>query len=249
MFNFFQKKNVRQRTAHSSFISHDIHSHILPALDDGAPDLATSLQLVKGMYEMGIRKAVATPHIIGDMYRNTPELIEAAFAKLKIACIEESIDVELSAAAEYMLDDYFMGLLKKKDRLLTIHKNIILTELSYSTPPDNLEEISFELNIGGYKPIMAHPERYFYFHKNYDNFYRLKELGFSLQVNLLSVIGYYGPSFAKVAKFILQKGLADFIGTDMHHIRHLEVLLNKENYRIVKKCLGEKIYNDFSGLN
>lgn len=246
MFSFLTKKNKAVLFEEDPYITLDIHSHILPGLDDGAPDIAASLQLVKGMYDMGIRKAVATPHIIGDMYRNTPEIINAALVKLKAACAAENIQVQLSAAAEYMLDDYFMLLLRKKSALLTVHQNIILTELSYLTPPDNLEEIAFELLTSGYKPIMAHPERYFYYHKNYDNFYRLKELGFLLQVNLLSLPGYYGVPFAKAAKFIMEKGLADLVGTDMHHTRHLETLADKENHKLIKKYLGNKSYNDFS---
>ncbi len=244
MFSFFKKKP----TALTRFtnITQDIHSHILPGIDDGAHDIEASLQLVKGMYNLGIKKAVATPHIIGDLYRNNPETINEALEKLKNACVEAGLDIELAAAAEYMLDDYFMELLRKKETLLPVIKNVILTEISYTTSPDNLENMAFEIITGGYQPIMAHPERYFYFHKNYENFFRLKELGFLLQVNLLSLTGYYGPGVTKAAKFIVEEGLADLVGTDMHHTRHLQALSKTENQIIIKKTLGDKMYNDFS---
>ncbi len=227
-------------------IRQDIHSHILPGIDDGAHDIEASLQLVKGMCSLGINKAVATPHVIGDLYRNDPIIINNALQKLKIACVEAGIEIELSAAAEYMLDDYFMELLRKKEPLLPVINNLILTEISYTTSPDNLENIAFEIITGGYQPIMAHPERYFYYHKNYENFFRLKELGFLLQVNLLSITGYYGPGVTKAAKFIVDNGLADLVGTDMHHARHLGALLKKENQAIFEKSFGDKTYNDFS---
>ena len=127
-------------------------------------------------------------------------------------------------------------------------KNLLLTELSYVTPPGNLEEMSFEIITGGYQPIMAHPERYFFYHKNYESFYRLKELGFLIQVNLLSLIGYYGIQVGKAARFILEKNLADFVGTDMHHTRHLQLLSKKENLLTFKKYLGDKVYNNFSEI-
>jgi len=245
MFNLFGRNSESEVTSLTN-ISQDIHSHILPGIDDGSPDIETSLLLIKGLFNLGITKAVATPHIIGDMYRNTPETINNALQKVKIACSEQGINMELSAAAEYMLDDYFMELLRKKEPLLTITKNIILTEISYMTPPDNLEEMSFEIITGGYQPIMAHPERYFFYHKNYDSYSRLKELGFLIQVNLLSLTGYYGTPVKKAAKFILENDLADLVGTDMHHNRHLQILSQKKNLSIFKRYLGDKMYNDFS---
>src|ERR1700744_416487 len=107
MFSFFSKKKEEQESNGTLFITTDIHSHILPGIDDGSPDIETSLRLVKGIYNLGIRKSIATPHVISDMFRNTPETINTALVKLKEACEEAKIDIELSAAAEYMLDDYF----------------------------------------------------------------------------------------------------------------------------------------------
>ena len=242
MFNLFKKEKKSTGPALPFPVSTDIHSHILAGIDDGSPDIATSLELVKGLYDMGYRKLVATPHVIGDLYRNNPEIIQRELDRLKIACKEAGIDIELSAAAEYMLDDYFLKLLKQKE-VLPVHKNLILTELPYSVMPMNVNEIIFEIITAGYKPILAHPERYFYYHKDFDEYFRLKELGFSLQVNLLSVTGYYGPPVAKAARFIFENGLADFVGTDMHHVRHLESLRNEKTATLLNKYLVNKTYN------
>jgi protein-tyrosine phosphatase len=221
-----------------------MHSHILPGIDDGAPDIETSLELVRGLCSLGFTKLKGTPHIIGDLYRNSPETILPALEKLKAACLEEQIDVELTAAAEYMLDDYFLGLLREKKQLLTIHRNIILTELPFETKGKNVEDFTFEMFTAGYQPILAHPERYNYYHKNLKEYSDLKDYGFLFQVNLLSLVGYYGAPVAKAAHYLMDKGLVDLVGTDLHHFRHLDAF--KNNLPLLEKAIGDKEYNIFN---
>lgn len=229
-------------------VTTDIHSHILPGIDDGAQDIETAIDLVKGIYALGIRKTVATPHIIGDLYRNTPTTINTALNELKEACADEKIDIEITAAAEYMLDDHFLQLLRSDSPLLSIHKNIILTEQSFATPTDNLHHIAFEIIAAGYRPIMAHPERYHFYHQNFDAFSHLRDMGFLLQVNLLSFTGYYGKPVTKAAKYLLAHGLADLVGTDMHHERHLQMLQNAKSLMLFKDLLGDKKFNELDDL-
>ncbi len=247
MFSFFSKKNKEAAITQLPFKT-DIHSHILPGIDDGSPDIETSLKLVRGIYNLGIRKTVATPHVIADMFRNTPETINNALQLLTKACKNEGIPIEITAAAEYMLDDYFIKLLRSDTPLLTIHKNVILTEQSYATPTSNLNEISFELITAGYLPIMAHPERYPFYHGKYEAYSHLKDMGFLLQVNMLSLTGYYGKPVAKAARYIFDNDLADLVGTDMHHERHLQTLQHPGNLEIFNKYLGNRTYNDFSAF-
>jgi tyrosine-protein phosphatase YwqE len=244
--NFFRSKKKDPIYSGFSWLAQDIHSHILPGIDDGSPDIDTSLQLLRSLSDAGINKFICTPHIIGDMYHNTPQTINDALTRLKKAIRQNGMSTEISAAAEYMMDDHFMELLRKKEPLLTLTKNYILTELSYSTAPQKLEQISFEIHINNYQPLMAHPERYPYYHKNYNAYHRMKELGFLLQVNLLSLTGYYGKSVAKAAKFILDNNLANFVGTDLHHFTHLQVLTDTKSIKIFEKYLGDKMYNEFS---
>lgn len=247
MFNFFKKRNTEAVPENLPFAT-DIHSHILPGIDDGSPDIETSVQLIQGLYNLGIRKSIATPHIIGDMYRNTPATIADALQKAKAACATTGIDIELSAAAEYMLDDYFLELLQKKEPLLTLEKNILLTEISYTSTPQNLPEITSAIIAEGYVPILAHPERYHYYQQNFDQFFRLKEMGFVLQVNILSLTGYYGKRAEKAAKFILEEELAQLVGTDLHHHRHLDALNNETNRVLFQSYLGDKVYNDLNSI-
>jgi len=245
MFNLFKKTKNDTATRLPFPVTTDMHSHILPGIDDGSPDIATSVMLVKGLYDLGYRRLIATPHVIGDFYRNNPIIINRELEKLKVACVDAEIDIDLSAAAEYMLDEYFLKLLKQKDQILPVYQNFILTELPYSVMPMNVNEIVFEIITSDYKPILAHPERYFYYHRDFEEYFRLKELGFLLQVNLLSLTGYYGPPVTKAAKFIIENGLADFVGTDMHHIRHLEALTSKETNLILNKLFQGKEFNRF----
>ena len=243
--NFFRSKKKAPAYSGFSWLKQDIHSHILPGIDDGSPDIETSIQLLRSLSDAGINKFICTPHVIGDMYHNNPQTINDALSRLKKAVSQNGMAVEINAAAEYMMDDHFMELLRRKEPLLTLTKNYILTELSYSTAPQKLEQISFEIHINNYQPLMAHPERYPYYHKNYNAYYRMKELGFLLQVNLLSLTGYYGKTVAKAAKFILDNKLADFVGTDLHHFNHLQVLTDMKSIKIFEQYLGDKMYNEF----
>lgn len=245
MLNFLKKQKPANQLYDFTLMIRDIHCHLLPGIDDGSPDVETSIELIKSLSAVGITRFICTPHVIGDMFRNTPETINASLAILKKACHDNQLNVELSAAAEYMLDDYFLELLQKKSPLLTLTKNYLLTELSFATSPINLEKIAFELNINGYAPIMAHPERYVFYHKNYNAYHRMKELGFLLQVKVLSISGYYGKATARAAKYIVENNLADFIGTDLHHFNHLRALTNPRNMKIFHQVLGDKVYNGF----
>jgi tyrosine-protein phosphatase YwqE len=229
-------------------ITLDIHSHILPGIDDGSPDITTSLQLIQDLYDLGIRKFIATPHIIGDMYRNNPQTINDALQKVKTACKKAKINIELSAAAEYMLDDYFMELLQKNEPLLTLHKNILLTEISYSTTPENLGEITTGIISQGYLPVLAHPERYHYYQQHFDKLYELLEMGFVLQINLLSLTGYYGKKAEKAVKFILDNNLAKLVGTDLHHEKHVAAFKDEKNRLIFQQYLEGKMFNDLDAI-
>lgn len=214
-----------------------MHSHILPGIDDGAPDVETSLVLVRGLYDLGIRTCIATPHIIGDLYRNSDETIEPALLKLQQACKAAAIPMQISAAAEYMLDDYFMELLQSGKPLRTLKHKLLLTELPYIAEPVNLQEMLFHILTTGYQPVLAHPERYLFYHQDFEKYKELKDQGFILQVNLLSLTGYYGKNVARAARFILDKGLAGFAGTDLHHGRHLSALQSETNRQLFQKYI------------
>ncbi|MEO5996815.1 MAG: CpsB/CapC family capsule biosynthesis tyrosine phosphatase [Chitinophagaceae bacterium] len=221
MFEFFKKKKV---LANFSGISTDMHSHLLPGIDDGSPDVETSIALIRGLMELGYKKFTTTPHIMWDIYQNTHETINAAHTVLKNALKKEKIKVNIRAAAEYFLDDHFDQLLEDKTPLLTIHNNLVLVEFSFVNSPFDLKEKLFKLQMSGYQPVLAHPERYLYFRDNKEFYNTLKNAGCLFQLNLLSLSNYYGKASTELAHYLIKKEYIDLLGTDLHHERHLESL-------------------------
>lgn len=203
----------------------DFHNHIIPGIDDGSPDCAMSQVLIQGLIDLGFTEIIGSPHIIMDTHPNNKETISEAFEILN-TYQKTNQSLSLSGyAAEYMMDDTFLAKLNQKTPLLCVKDNIVLVELSYAHKPDHLEAMSFQLQIEGYIPILAHPERYIYYHKDYKtNYAYLKDLGFDLQLNLLSLTPYYGKEVQNIALKLINDGLYDFACTDLHHLRHLEAL-------------------------
>lgn len=243
MLSWF-KKNKTPQTGYFP-ISTDMHSHILPGIDDGSPDVTTSIQLIEGLIVLGINKSIATPHIIGDMFRNNPMTIQNALEKLKNEINRLQIDFEVSAAAEYMMDSYFLELLASNEPLLTIKENMLLTEFSYASKPVEIEKFTFAIQSAGYSPILAHPERYPYFINNMKNFHRLMDLGFIFQVNIASLTGYYGKDALKAAEYLIKNNLVAFLGTDLHHDRHMQCISDRKNQQKLRELLGHKSWNEF----
>ena len=222
MFKLFSKSKPAKTNL--DLLKTDMHSHVLPGIDDGAQEVSTSLELIRGLKELGYSKIIATPHIMWDMYQNTRDGVLGVLDEMREILVEEKIDIELHAAAEYFLDDYVMSLLKRKEPLLTFGDNMVLTEFSMASPPIDLKEMLFELRMQDYQPIIAHPERYIYLEHNKEFYDELKDAGYLFQVNLLSFAGVYGRSVQQLAHYIADKGYYDMAGTDMHHQRHLKAL-------------------------
>ena len=224
MFSFWQKKNKEHFDY--SLLGADMHSHLIPGIDDGSPDIETSLVLIKGMVDAGYKKLITTPHILWDMYQNTREDILLKFEVLKEKIKEEGLEVELGVGAEYYLDDYVKELLKKKEPLLTITKNLVLVEFSLASEPIDLTDILFELQVQGYLPVIAHPERYIYNERNKYFFEVLKSSGLLFQLNILSLSGFYGKAVQEMANYFLKNEFYELAGTDLHNQHHLEALAN-----------------------
>lgn len=201
----------------------DIHSHLLPGIDDGAKDINDSKNLLESVKKIGFSECIATPHIFSGVWENTTETITTALEKTKTMLNEPS----LRAAAEYMMDSNFYDSLKKEQPLLTLKENFVLVEMSYMNAPIQLYDIIFEIQLQGYKPILAHPERYLFYGTNWKEFQKLKKAGCLFQLNLLSTTGYYGIGVTKIAQNLLDLNLYDFVGSDVHHEKHVASFENK----------------------
>lgn len=221
LFNFFRKES---RSLDLAWLQTDMHSHLIPGIDDGAPDLATSIELIKGFVALGYKKVTTTPHILWEMYANTPEIITKGLADVRAELTAQKIDIEISAAAEYFIDEHFTGELAAKKPLLAIKDNLILVEISTITAPFDFKEVLFEMQMQGYQPVIAHPERYIYLKNNKSIFEELKDAGCLLQLNLFSLAGHYGVGVQEQAEYLIKKEYYDLAGTDLHHAKHLPIL-------------------------
>ena len=204
----------------------DIHSHLLPSIDDGSPDLETSILLIRQLQKLGFSEFITTPHIMETIYPNTEGGILEVLNATKIALTNAAITAPFSAAAEYMMDRAFNEKIERKE-IVSLKNNYVLVEMSYVNPPFNLYEIIFRLQVAGYQPILAHPERYSFYHSKLKDFKKLKNAGCLFQMNLLSTVGYYGADVSKTADYLLKNALVDFVGSDVHHQKHIDSFYKK----------------------
>jgi len=222
MLSIFRKKD--NHYADLTGLYSDMHSHLIPGIDDGAADMENSMAMIRGMMELGYKKLITTPHVQWEMYKNTHEIIHAGCNSVKQKLVQSGLNIEFVAAAEYFMDDHFDELLSEDVPLLTIKDNLILVEFSFIRQPIDLKDKLFQLQIQGYQPIIAHPERYLYYgaHKNwYDE---LKEMGCLFQLNMLSLCGFYGKKQEELANYLIKKKYVNLVGTDLHNIRHVQIL-------------------------
>lgn len=236
LFKLFQRK--KEEPALPVLI--DMHSHILPGIDDGASNLDESLEIINGLISLGYKKAITTPHIMGDFFKNTPEIINSKLQELRDHLKQNNIDFHVEAAAEYYLDESFMQKINSNEPLLTFGNNYVLVETSYINEPSFLGEAIFILKSLGYRPILAHPERYIYLYSDFEKAVDIFNKDVLFQLNINSLSGYYSGAARQFAIKLIEKNMIHFIGTDCHGKRHIEAL---------KKARQEKYYNKLLNLN
>ena len=224
MLSFFKSKPHLKDLISEGFI--DIHSHLLPGIDDGAKTIKETIHLTKAFQDMGFFFFLTTTNISHYIWNNSSETITENHKKTNFLLEENNLEIPFRAAAEYLMDDSFENYFKEK-KLLTLKDNYVLVEMSYLNAPIQLYKTLFDLQVAGYIPVLAHPERYTFYHKNFSEYEKLKKAGCLFQLNLLSTVGYYGERIAKIAEELLKKGMYDFAGTDVHHMKHIASFSNK----------------------
>lgn len=240
MFDFLFKKKAPEKL----FYKTDVHAHFLPGIDDGAKNTERSVLLLEGLTKLGLTNFVATPHITHEVFPNNKETISAAYQRLMDELKNSDINPVIAFSAEYRIDENFQKH-KEAGVLIPFPKNYLLIENSFIQPFMGIKELVFELQLKGFKPILAHPERYAYYHNDKYQYENLHAQGCLFQVNLLSFSGYYGKEIRDVSFWLLDKGFVDFIGTDVHHPDHIEMInkfLKSKEYR--KLAAKAKILND-----
>lgn len=232
LFKIFKKEE--QGNNSFEWLHADVHSHLLPGIDDGSPDIITSLKLIKGFCQLGYKKIITTPHVLWEVYPNTTDIILRKLEEVRKEISNAEINIEFHAAAEYFIDDHFNEQLKNKVPLLPISGNMVLVEFSMVNMPMDLQDVLFEMQMQHYQPVLAHPERYTYLSHRKEFFDRLKDAGCYFQLNLLSLSGHYGEDVQKLAGYLLKKNYYDLAGTDLHHQKHLSLLQKIPSSQIKK---------------
>ncbi|CAM4015684.1 CpsB/CapC family capsule biosynthesis tyrosine phosphatase [Flavobacterium branchiophilum] len=246
MFSIFKKSSYLMDYIPDNFT--DIHSHLLPGIDDGAKNLEDTNVLVEKLEQLRFKNFIATPHILKNVWDNDDEIINSKLTLVQENFVQSHKKIAFKAAAEYMMDNHFYDLLKNGNKILPLKDNHILVEMSYLAPPIQLYDILFEIQIAGYQPILAHPERYNSYHNNLKEYDKLIKAGCKFQLNMLSTVGYYGPMISKTADYLLKNDLITYIGSDTHHEKHITFLQNKiilKNHEKLNQVFKNNAFFDF----
>jgi tyrosine-protein phosphatase YwqE len=194
----------------------DMHSHLLPGIDDGSQSVEESLSLVTSLLDLGYEEFICTPHIMGDVFRNSEDTISNAHDKLMTYLGQNGVEAKITYGAEHYLDDWFHQKVKAREKLLCLKDNVLLFETSYMNAPAILKEVIFDLQSSGYDLVLAHPERYIYLYDSFEKFQELYDLNIKFQINLNSLTGYYSPAAKKFAQKLIDNKMVDYVGTDCH---------------------------------
>lgn len=235
MFSIFKRKGKTLEPITFETLGCDMHSHLIAGIDDGSPDLETSVEIVKNLQSLGFKKIITTPHVMHDFYRNTPDIILGGLKDLQVELKKQCIDVEVSAAAEYYVDYDFEAKVDEGEKFLTMGDNQILIETSFISAPPNFGETIFKLQLAGYKITLAHPERYGFM--SFEDLKTYKIRSVDLQLNLLSLLGYYGKPAQMMAEKLIDNNMVDYVGTDCHNLHqatlYSQCFTNKHWHKLV----------------
>jgi len=223
----------------------DVHSHLIPGIDDGAKTMTDSLDILQQMSDLGYQKVITTPHVMHDFYPNTSQDILKRVQVLQQRVDAVGIDLEVEAAAEYYLDEHFIKLLDQKSDLLTFGDNYLLFETSFLNEPAYMRQGIFKIISNGMKPVLAHPERYLFLQNNPEIIEDLVQRGLLLQVNTISLSGYYSKEARKLAENLIDKKMVSFLGTDCHNAKHLKAMVETIETRYFAKAMRLPLLNNF----
>jgi len=223
--DLFGKKEPVMGPADLSVLGADIHSHFIPGIDDGSQSLAQSMELLEAMHALGYRKVITTPHSMADGYRNPTEVILGGLVKLRAEVARVGLDIRVEAAAEYYLDHELERKVAAGD-VLTFGNKLLLFELPFISEPNMLLQVIFQMQTQGYRPVLAHPERYAFWYTDFSKYERLKERGVLFQLNLVALSGAYGPQARQIAERLIDAGAYELLGSDCHNMNHVEAIRN-----------------------
>ena len=246
LFNWLKKDNNHTNGIDLSVLHTDIHSHLIPGIDDGSPDMDTSLALLKELEMLGYKKIITTPHVKTEYFQNDVTKLDDLCERLRRAARFEGIKLDIEVGAEHLLDEGVNQRIKN-GQFKTFGDNYLLVELPFMFPPFGLDGYIFELQLAGYKLILAHPERYLYWLYDFNQFIRLKDSGVLFQANIISLGNYYGKDVYNLAKKLIDNNMVELLGTDTHSAKHIEAVRKSCSSSLLKKLLesGRIINKEF----
>ncbi len=228
------------------FYNTDIHCHILPGVDHGSRSIEDSLDMLQAEIEMGINRVILTSHVTAVTFENTRESLMDAFLKLQDAVTDAGLDIQLFLSAEYRMDEYF-DKEYAADHLIPMPGNHILLENSFQQELMNLDDLLFDMQVKGYKTILAHPERYPYYSRRRKRYEQLHNAGAKFQVNILSFTGYFGEEARESALWFVRNGMIDYLGSDMHNVKHAHIIMDyikSKEWRKLAPEIEQTVKND-----
>lgn len=237
LFNKLFQSDKLEQPVDLSLISTDIHSHLIPGIDDGAQTIEESIDLIRSLYNLGYKKIITTPHVMSEYSKNTPAIIQSGLEKLKTTVAEAQIPMSIEAAAEYMFDEGFVKKFRNGE-LLTFGKKYVLIELSVYIPPDSLFQVLLDIKLDGFNPVLAHPERYSYWHYNFEHYVSLKDREILFQINIPSLSGYYSPEVRRITEKLIDNNMVEFAGTDLHNTIYLEQVEKSRFSKYLEKLIA-----------
>jgi len=223
----------------------DMHSHLIPGIDDGSTDMETTLKMLTAYRQLGFKKIITSPHVMTDGYNNSSHTITAGRDKVRTAAKQRGIDIAFDAIAEYYLDETMFPKIEQQD-LLTFGNNYVLVELSYQQKTNNTFDLIYKLQVAGYKVVLAHPERYpYYYEKDFSNYNKLKDRSVLFQLNIASLSGKYGKPAMQIAERLIDENMIDFLGSDLHRLTQFDNLAGcLKSKHLVKLMLSNKLLNN-----
>ena len=244
LFSKVFKQSSSSQVQSVGYLKTDMHSHLLPGIDDGVKSFEESIAVITNMQALGYNKFITTPHIMSDFYRNTPEIIRSLCDELRHELAKNNIDVEIECAAEYFMDDMFEEQLAAKS-LMTFGDNYVLVETSYLNPINNFKEVLFNMQMAGYQPVLAHPERYIFMYSDFEQYYRdIFDRDVLFALNLASFVGYYSKESKKIVEKLVKEKMVHLIGSDIHNMKLIPHFHNAIQTLAYQQCASYKIMNN-----
>ena len=238
-FRFKQKKDPFD----FSIFGTDVHSHLIPGIDDGSQSMEETIGLLQKFVELGYKKVITTPHIMADYYKNDSTTILSGLKKVREEIKNIGLPIEIDAAAEYYYDEFLISKIKNKE-ILTFGNNHVLFEFSFNSPPNNIEDLIFTLKTNDYIPVLAHFERYGYFlNEGVEKAKEFREKGVLIQLNLTSLTGHYGKKIMQQAEALVNENLVDLVGSDCHRMDHLAIMESNKTNQFYHKLGKQDLLN------